>query len=128
MAAVKGHSGVVRYLATQGAGFEKLGRDVAVNSMGFIPEGPASLLSLIASMGLVETVRVLLELGADRSVASGAGGLTPLGWAVYEGHMPMIKILVETGGVRLHHPARLGSLGGKHRSSPVSASKRCRKR
>jgi ankyrin repeat protein len=82
-AAWSGDVAEVRLLVAAGVNLEKL-------------ENGMSPLHLAAGNGQVETVKVLVELGADKN-AHTAGGMTPLHMAAVEGHVETVKVLAQLG-------------------------------
>ncbi|HEX9581427.1 MAG TPA: ankyrin repeat domain-containing protein [Gemmatimonadales bacterium] len=84
-----------------------LGAVVLVTSLVWSGVGRESPLADAASRNDVETVRALLQQGADANAAQG-DGMTALHWAAVHGNAGMATLLISAGA----HPAAVTRLGG----------------
>ncbi|KAM0544534.1 hypothetical protein ACHAPJ_011751 [Fusarium lateritium] len=84
-AAQFGYSAIVKQLLGRNANIERKGT-----------EHHMTALSWAAANGNTETVKVLLELGADPD-SEDRNGRTPLAWAALQGHSSLVKLLLQTG-------------------------------
>lgn len=85
IAALIGSERMVRLLLLKGADVESL------DKRGETPILKAS------QHGEVSVVRVLLGAGASVSIRSTSDDASPLDWAAYEGHMGVLRVLIEHG-------------------------------
>ncbi|MDE0200553.1 MAG: ankyrin repeat domain-containing protein [Caldilineaceae bacterium] len=92
LAAEEGASEIMQILLGQGAdnGTQE-GEDKQAPAIG------SEALFTAIEKGDVETVRLLVEAGADVNAAEGFGGNTPLHEAVEEGNAEIVQILVDAG-------------------------------
>ena len=110
---------------------ESIWRALAVSVLFFAVLHPivvyaSTSLNDSAKQGDADTVRALLEAGADPNVAN-KGGFTPLYWATRAGHVDVVTVLLEAGAdpnvankggfTPLYWATRARTPGHRHRPS-----------
>ncbi len=110
VAAAWGHSEIVQIFLRAGADVNAQGEDGDTAMLKAITEGHTEIVKMLreagspevtliqaARHGLLETVKALIESGADVKAKDDEHSVTALMWAAMEGHAEIVHVLLQAG-------------------------------